>query len=69
MAKNNDDVSEEDHLDSQYLNMLLANEKEKDAKAYARMRQTKVGLPVTFVWHPSLLVCVEFEMETRKQSE
>lgn len=38
-----EDASAEDDLDGQYLAMLLASEKEKDFKAYARMRQTRVG--------------------------
>jgi hypothetical protein len=37
-----DDISAEDDLDEQYLSMLLASEKEKDFKAYARMRNMKV---------------------------
>jgi hypothetical protein len=42
LSKSNDkdDISEEDDFDQQYLSMLLANEKEKDVKAYARLRQT-----------------------------
>lgn len=45
LAKSNDgdEIIGEDDLDAQYLNMLLAAEKEKDVKAYAKMRQTKVG--------------------------
>lgn len=44
LGKSNDkeEISEEDDLDQQYLSMLLTNEKEKDFKAYARMRQTRV---------------------------
>jgi len=37
-----DDISEEEDLDEQYLSMLLANEKDKDVKAYAKMRHMKV---------------------------
>jgi len=37
-----DDISEEEDLDEQYLSMLLANEKEKDVKAYAKMRNMQV---------------------------
>lgn len=44
-AKNSDqeEMTEEDDLDAQHLTMLLASEKEKDFKAYARMRQMKVS--------------------------
>lgn len=38
-----EEISEEDHLDNQYLSMALANEKEKDFKAYIRMRQMSVS--------------------------
>jgi hypothetical protein len=37
-----DDISEEEDLDEQYLSMLLANEKDKDIKAYAKMRSMTV---------------------------
>jgi hypothetical protein len=37
-----DEISHEDDLDEQYLSMLLANEKEKDVKAYAKMRNMQV---------------------------
>ncbi|CAF0845752.1 unnamed protein product [Rotaria sordida] len=36
-----DDISEEEDLDEQYLSMLLASEKEKDTKAYIKMRNTQ----------------------------
>ncbi len=39
-----EDISAEDDLDDQYLSILLASEKEKDVKAYAKMRQMRVGL-------------------------
>jgi hypothetical protein len=39
-----EDVSAEDDLDNQYLSMLIASEKEKDFKSYARMRQIRVRL-------------------------
>ncbi len=41
-SNDKDDISEEDDLDEQYLSMLLANEKEKDVKAYAKMRTMNV---------------------------
>ncbi len=41
-SNDKDDISEEDNLDEQYLSMLLANEKEKDIKAYAKMRTMNV---------------------------
>ena len=46
-----EDMSAEDSLDDQYLSMVLASEKEKDFKAYAKMRQTQVGFtkPLGFV--------------------
>ena len=37
-----EDSSEYEALDEQYLSMLLASEKEKDVKAYAKMRQMPV---------------------------
>lgn len=45
-AKNDDSESvfEDEDPDQQYLNMLLANEKEKDVKAYAKMRSMQVSL-------------------------
>ena len=69
-ATKNDDaeISEEDELDSQYLSTLLANEKEKDFKAYAAMRNMKVRL---FESDKSKTVLIfekfsEFEMEIRE---
>ena len=38
-----EDMSAEDDLDEQHLAVVLANEKNKDAKAYAKMRQTSVS--------------------------
>ena len=37
-----DGNSEGEDLDAQYLSLLLGSEKEKDMKAYARMRQMRV---------------------------
>ena len=44
LARSNetDDISEVDNHDEQYLSMLLANEKDKDFKTYAKMRQIQV---------------------------
>ncbi|CAF2952900.1 unnamed protein product [Rotaria sp. Silwood2] len=36
-----DDISEEEDLDEQHLSMLLASEKDKDIKAYVKMRNTQ----------------------------
>ncbi|CAF4919488.1 unnamed protein product, partial [Rotaria sp. Silwood1] len=36
-----DDITEEEGLDEQYLSMLLASEKDKDAKAYVKIRNTQ----------------------------
>ncbi len=46
LSKGNDrdELSEEDAMDEQYLSMLLASEKDKDVKAYARMRNIQVCL-------------------------
>jgi hypothetical protein len=46
LARSNDkdEISQEDDLDEQYLSMLLANEKDKDVKAYAKMRHMKVRI-------------------------
>jgi hypothetical protein len=44
-SNDNDNIiveEEEEDLDAQYLTMLLANEKDKDMKAYVKMRQMKV---------------------------
>ena len=45
LARSNEheEMTEEEDLDAQHLAMLLASEKEKDFKAYARMRQVKVS--------------------------
>ena len=37
-----EESSAEDDLDDQYLSMLIASEKEKDFKAYAKMRHMRV---------------------------
>ncbi len=41
-TNDNDDLSEEAEFDEQNLSILLASEKEKDVKSYARMRQIQV---------------------------
>lgn len=38
-----EEISAEDDLDEQHLSMILASEKEKDFKAYAKMRQMTVS--------------------------
>jgi hypothetical protein len=41
-SNDNDHIVEEEDLDAQYLSMLLASEKDKDMKAYVKMRNMKV---------------------------
>jgi hypothetical protein len=42
-ANESDGITDGDDPDAQYLSMLLANEKEKDMKAYSAMRHMRVG--------------------------